>query len=62
MKYSELMKLLRRAGCYEKDRKGRHPKWFSPITGNDFYLSHHEKEEIPRGTLRSILRDSGVKL
>ncbi|MBO5387652.1 MAG: type II toxin-antitoxin system HicA family toxin [Lachnospiraceae bacterium] len=62
MKYSELMKVLRRAGCYEKDRKGRHPKWYSPITGKDFYLSHHEKEEVPRGTLGGILRDAGVKL
>lgn len=64
MKYRELERILRKAGCYEVSRKGRtnHPRWYSPITGKTFDLSHHKSEEIRGGTLRSILRDSGVEL
>lgn len=62
MKYNELHKRLRKAGCYLTDSEGRHRKWYSPITDKSFVTSHHGKEEIPTGTLRSILKDAGVKL
>jgi len=64
MKYAELERKLKAAGCYEvsKNGKSNHPKWYSPITGKVFSLSHHRSEEVRGGTLRSILRDSGVDL
>lgn len=61
MKYSELEKKLRKAGCYVIDTGGRHPTWFSPVTGRLFQTSHHKSEEVKYGTLLSILKDSGVK-
>ncbi len=62
MKYSEVERKLKKAGCqYVKDGK-RHPIWFSPITGKEFQLSKHRSEEVKGGTLKSISRDSGVKL
>ena len=63
MKYSEVERRLTKEGCYCVKKKGvRHPKWYSPITGKVFDLSHHGSEEVRPGTLRSISRDSGVKL
>ena len=61
MKYSELEKLLKKAGCYVKDEAGRHPVWYSPITGQRFLTSHHKSEEVKRGTLYHILKLSGIK-
>ena len=61
MKYSELHKLLKAAGCYEITRKGNHPIWYSPKTGKKFQTSHHGSEEVKPGTLRSIKRDAGIQ-
>ena len=62
MKYKELPKLLSKAGCYDTGRqRSGHPLWFSPITGKYFRTSNHGSEEVKTGTLKSILRDAGVK-
>lgn len=61
MKYYELERKLKKAGCYEVSRKGGHPIWYSPLTGKEFQMSHHGSQEVKPGTLRAILRDSGVK-
>jgi predicted RNA binding protein YcfA (HicA-like mRNA interferase family) len=61
MKYSEVERLLTKAGCYHVKDGKRHPTWFSPITGKKFQLSYHKSEEVKFGTLMSIVRDSGVK-
>ena len=62
MKYSEVERKLKKAGCYCLEENGKHPVWFSPITGRKFSLSHHKSEEIKLGTKKSISSDSGVKL
>jgi len=62
MKYSEIERKLRNAGCYFYRRGGSHDIWFSPITDKKFALSHHKSEEAPVGTVKSISNDSGVKL
>lgn len=61
MKYSELEKRLSKSGCYLVKADGRHPVWYSPITNKFFLTSHHKSEEVKPGTLRSIIRDSGIK-
>ncbi len=62
MKYNELHKLLKKAGCYDTGRlRGSHPLWYSPITGNYFKTSHHGGEEVKNGTLKAILKDAGIK-
>lgn len=62
MKYSELEKKLKKAGCYLEGTMGGHPLWYSPITGKFFKMSHHGSKEIASGTLKSIIKDSGVKV
>jgi predicted RNA binding protein YcfA (HicA-like mRNA interferase family) len=42
-------------------QRGGHPEWFSPITGKKFTTSNHEAQEVKIGTLKSILRDAGIK-
>ena len=60
MKYSELERKLKKQGCY-RIRDGKHPWWFSPITGKEFQTGHHKNEEVKPGTLNQIVKDSGIK-
>lgn len=61
MKYSELERILKKAGCYWIEDGKKHPIWYSPITNKEFQLSHHKGEEVKKGTLSSIKKDAGVK-
>lgn len=62
MKYSELHRKLKKAGCHIKRQGKRHPIWFSPITGQEFPTGRHESQEVSIGVLNSIRELSGVKL
>lgn len=59
MKYSELERKLKEAGCYLV-RNGNHPIWYSPLTSKTFQTSHHGSHEVATGTLRKILKDAGI--
>lgn len=61
MKYSELEKLLREAGCSIKREGASHTQWYSPITGKTFSVGRHKTQDVKSGTLNSILRDAGLK-
>ncbi len=62
MKYSELHRKLKKAGCYIKRQGKRHPIWYSPITGNTFPTGRHENQEVAKGTLNDIKEKSGIDL
>ncbi len=62
MKYSELERKLKKAGCYEDGEMGGHPLWYSPITEKYFKMGHHKSQEVKPGTLKSISKDSGVAI
>ena len=62
MKYSEVERKLKKAGCYEEGEMNGHPLWYSPLTGKYFKMSHHRSQEVAAGTLTSISNDSGVNL
>lgn len=62
MKYHELEKIVRKAGCYDTGRQQNgHPLWYSPKTGKLFKMSNHGSEEVAKGTLKSILKAAGIK-
>lgn len=61
MKYSELHKILKEAGCYVLREGANHPIWYSPITQNTFPTSRHESQEVKTGTLNNILKKAGLK-
>jgi len=61
MKYNELERLVRKAGCYETGRQqSGHPLWYSPRTGMAFQMSNHGKQEVASGTLKQIKRAAGI--
>lgn len=61
MKYSELERLLRKAGCTVYREGSNHTLWYSPITGEKFPVGRHSKEEDPIGTLRNIMKAAGLE-
>lgn len=62
MKYNELHRKLKAAGCFQTGGQiNGHPEWYSPITNRKFKTSHHEAQEVKKGTLYSILRCAGIK-
>ena len=59
MKTSELIKRLKKSGCF-KIREGRsHEIWESPITDKEFQVGRHSKE-IPKGTIEKIMKAAGL--
>lgn len=61
MKYSELEKILKQAGCTVKREGKRHCVWYSPITGKSFSVGRHKSQDVPTGTYKSILRSAGIE-
>ena len=62
MKYSELEKRIKETTNCSFFRNGsEHPLWIKD-TGEIFAMSHHRSEEVRQGTLKSIVKKSGVKL
>ena len=62
MKYSEIHRRLKSAGCIIVRYGKKHPIWKSPVTGQLFETSYHESEEAKPGTLKDIEKRSGVQL
>lgn len=60
MKRSELIKILKRSGCYFVHEGTKHEVWHSDITGKNFLIWRHSKE-VPTGTLEKILKEAGIK-
>lgn len=59
MKTSELLKLLKKNGCYLIRNESNHDIWFSPITNKQFAVLRH-KTEIKIKTLKNIMKDAGI--
>ncbi|MCF0209354.1 MAG: type II toxin-antitoxin system HicA family toxin [Bacteroidaceae bacterium] len=57
MKFSELKRKLRKAGCFPLRDGSRHEIWINPATGGRTELGRHNKEEVPLGTLKSIYKE-----
>lgn len=61
MTYGELKRQLKKIGCYLDREGGNHEIWYSPITDKHFPIGRHNTEEVPRGTLQSIKKNSGLQ-
>ncbi len=61
MKTSELLKILKKGGCFFVEHGKEHDKWHSDITGKDIRIPRHGSKEIPSGTANRILKDAGLK-
>lgn len=61
MKYSELERKLKAAGCRISREGSSHTMWYSPITDQTFPVGRHKNEEVRKGTLKSILKAAGLE-
>ncbi len=61
MKVSELKRLLKSYGCYELASGKEHDVWFSPLNQARVRVPRHQSQEVPVGTLRSILKQVGIQ-
>lgn len=61
MKVSEIVKLLKKNGCYKVREGANHECWYSPITGKNFSIPRHYSKELVKKTEQSILNEAGLK-
>ena len=58
--YREVIRRLRDAGfVFDRQAKGSHEIWYNPITHRRVTVPHHSGS-LARGTLRAIIRESGL--
>lgn len=60
MKTAELLKILKKNGCYLIRHGKSHDIWGSSKTNRQFSVPRH-KDEIKTKTLKSILEDAGIE-
>ena len=61
MRYTELFRILKDHGCEIERHGSSHDIWRSPISGRVFPVGRHGSQEVPKGTLNSILKEAGIK-
>ncbi len=61
MTTAELIRLLKKNGCFLVRNGARHDIYESPITGARFEVGRHAKEEVRKGTVENILKKAGIK-
>jgi len=60
LKYSELVRKLRRLGVVLDEQRKRHEYWHYPKNNSYTAIPRHHSGEIPTGTLENILKDLGI--
>lgn len=61
MKYSEFYKLIERHGWTIKKGKGGHYKYVHPDYPYFIPVGRHRSQEIPKGTIESMMKAAGLK-
>jgi predicted RNA binding protein YcfA (HicA-like mRNA interferase family) len=62
LNYQAVVKRLRALGfVFDRSAKGSHEVWYNPITKRRTTIPHHPGD-IPRGTLRAIIAQTGVSV
>lgn len=62
MKYKEAVKMLEKNGWYQARQKGSHRAYKHELKPGIVTIAYHRlNDEIPPGTLNSILKQSGLK-
>jgi predicted RNA binding protein YcfA (HicA-like mRNA interferase family) len=59
----ELIRGLKKAGFeFDRQAKGSHEIWYNPATKRSTTIPNHPGVEIPKGTLKAILKQAGLSL
>ena len=63
LKPIEVIHKLRKAGfVFDRYAKGSHEIWYNPTTHKRTVVPNHQGKDIPKGTLRAIIREAGLTL
>lgn len=61
MKYKNLTRRLRQLGCeFKRQAPGSHEIWQNPANGKFAVIPQHGGRDLPKGTVRAILRQLGI--
>ena len=60
LKASEVIRILQRYGFNFISQRGSHQKWHQPDSGYQVIVPYHKGEQLPMGTIRSIIEGSGI--
>ena len=61
LKYKEIVKRLRKFGfVFDRHAAGSHEIWYNPVTNRYTTIPNHPGD-IPKGTLRAILKQAEIK-
>ena len=60
MKRSELLKILRKHGCYFYKNGTNHEQWKNSA-GEQFSVPRHSSQDLPKYLAESILKQAGIK-
>ena len=62
VKDRELIRVLKKLGFFEHPERGTSHLVFSQKDGRRTTVSRHPGKDIPRGTLRAVLRDINISI
>ena len=61
LKPVQVIRKLRKAGfMFDRHAKGSHEIWYNPNTHRRTTLPNHPGKDIPKGTLRAIIQQTGL--
>jgi predicted RNA binding protein YcfA (HicA-like mRNA interferase family) len=56
-----VIKKLKKAGfVFDRQAKGSHEIWYNPITKRRATIPNHPGIDIPKGTLKAIIKEAGL--
>ncbi|MHC1570128.1 type II toxin-antitoxin system HicA family toxin [ANME-2 cluster archaeon] len=59
----DVTKKLKKAGfVFDRQAKGSHEIWYNPITKRRTTIPNHPGADIPKGTLKAIIKEAGLTL
>ncbi|MBN2524199.1 MAG: type II toxin-antitoxin system HicA family toxin [Bacteroidales bacterium] len=61
MKYSELLRILKKNGWYEIRQTGSHIMMKHPDKESTIIVPNHSSHEVKKGLLKAIIKQSGIK-
>ncbi|MFI5088774.1 MAG: type II toxin-antitoxin system HicA family toxin [Terriglobales bacterium] len=61
MKVRDVIKLIERDGWYLERTRGSHRQYRSNVKPGTVTVAGHPSDEMPRGTLNSVLKQAGLK-
>ncbi len=57
----DLIRKLKSSGfIFDRQAKGSHEIWYNPITRRRTTIPNHPGVDIPKGTLRAIIKEAGL--